>query len=116
MKTIYQKQILIEKMRKNPHKGLIQRLQSYMEQDKPISKNIFFDSSILMSASDFVKSYTGEINSEAQTVMTYIGDNFIQSLRNGKWVAQIGDKEVTYSDIKFAEEDLWNHFKKTKLN
>jgi len=116
MKLIYEKQILIEKMRKNPHKGLIQRLQNYMEKDEPISKVIFFDSSVLMSVSDFVKSYTGKLHSEAQTVMTYIGDNFLQSLYNGDWIAHIGDKEVRYTNIKNAEEDLWKYFKTNKLN
>lgn len=107
MKSIYQNQILEEKMRSNPNKGLIQRLQKYMEKGEPITKEIFFDTSTIVSAETFIKLYGGSVNLDCQIVVTFIGDFFIQSLGSGEWVLWSKGKEYRDKDPKIIEEKLW---------
>jgi len=111
MKSIYQAQILKEKLRSNQNKGLIQRLQNYLEKDTPITKEIFCDTGMIVSANTFTKEYEGTISKDCEAVLTYIGDNYIQSLKSGEWMALINGKKVKDKNAKVIEDKLYKSVK-----
>ena len=111
MKSIYKKEIIKEKLNKSPRKHLIQKLQQWIDKDTPFSKSIYYESSMLVSATDFREYNKSPISNDAQVVMSYIGDNFIQSLNTGEWVVTIDGKEIKNKDIKILEEKLWESIK-----
>jgi len=111
MKSIYQTQILKEKMRIKPNAGLIQRLQRHLDTDTPMTKSIFVDTGVLVSPKTFQKEYEGSISKDCEAVLTYIGDNFIQSLKTGEWMASINGKRTKSKDVKAIEEKVWKSYK-----
>lgn len=107
MKSMYQTQILKEKLRSKPNKGLIQRLQNYLEKDSPITRGVFLDTGMIVTANAFRKEYGDTISKDCEAVLTYIGDNYIQSLKSGEWMALIDGKKVKDENAKVVEEKLW---------
>ena len=84
-------------MRVKPNTGLIQRLQRHLDTDTPMTKSIFVDE--------------GSISKDCEAVLTYIGDNFIQSLKTGEWLASINGKRTKSKDVKAIEEKVWKSYK-----
>ncbi len=111
MKSIYKKQILAEKMRKNVNAGMIQRLQRLQDKDEPITRSVFNDTAQLVTSGYFKQNYDGTLNRDAQTVMTYLDGEYIESLKTGEWITTIGGLPFKDKDFKIVEENLWNNFK-----
>jgi len=111
MKSIYQKQILAEKMRKNANAGMIQRLQRLQDKDEPITRSVFNDTAQLVTSGYFRNNYEGTLNRDAQTVMTYLDGEYIESLKTGEWITTIDGLPFKDKDFKIVEENLWNNFK-----
>jgi len=98
-------------MRIKPNAGLIQRLQRHLDKDTPMTKSIFIDTGVLVSSKTFLKEYEGSISKDCEAVLTYIGDNFIQSLKTGEWMASINGKRTKSKDVKAIEEKVWKSYK-----
>lgn len=111
MKTIYKKQILAEKLRKNVNTGMIQRLQRLQDKDEPITRSVFNDTAQLVTSGYFQENYDGTLNIDTQTVMTYLDGEYIESLKTGEWITTIGGLPFKDKDFKIVEENLWNNFK-----
>lgn len=111
MKSIYQKQILAEKMRANVNSGMVQRLQILQDKDELISRGVFNDTAQLVTSDYFKKNYDGSLNKDSQTVMTYLDGKYIESLKTGEWITTIGGLPFKSKDFKAVEEELWNSFK-----
>ena len=111
MKSIYQKQILAEKMRANVNIGMIQRLQRLQDKDELITRGVFNDTAQLVTSDYFQKNYDGSLNADAQTVMTYLNGEYIESLKTGEWITTIDGLPFKDKDFKTVEESLWNNFK-----
>jgi len=111
MKAIYQKQILAEKMRVNVNSGMVQRLQRLQDNNENITRGVFNDTAQLVTSDYFKKNYKGSVNSDAQTVMTYLDGEYIESLKTGEWITTIGGLPFKSKDFKTVEEKLWDNFK-----
>ena len=55
---------------------------------------MFLDTGMIVSANTFRKEYGDTISKDCEAVLTYMGDNYIQSLKSGEWMALIDGKKV----------------------
>ena len=66
---------------------------------------------MIVSANTFTKEYEGTISKDCEAVLTYIGDNYIQSLKSGEWMALINGKKVKDKNAKVIEDKLYKSVK-----
>jgi hypothetical protein len=121
-------EILSEKMSKNPDPLYVRILQRLQDKDD-ITENDFVKTGRIVTIQKFkekLKSSTLRI--DCTDVMLYIGNFYIQILKDGDFFLEIGDVDNPYDmgdmgytkmqskDLELIESILWNKYANYKFN
>ena len=114
MKAIYLKEASAEKMRPNPHKGYIQRLQRMADKEKPLTFGVFKDTGTIYSRRDYEKdngNFCGhQLLDDTATIIVYIGCTIIECNKNSEWSVQIGQDVHKSKDVEEVEKKLYEFY------
>ncbi len=112
MKSIYLKEATAEKLRSKADTNYIQRMQQLADKDEPLTFSVFKDTGRLITKKDFFLNFEqkGTVSEDCTQVMMYIGNRYIQLLKNGDWwtVTETGDAVST--ELPLLEEVVFNTY------
>ena len=114
MKALYLKEASLEKMRPNSHKGYIQRLHRYADDNKEMTLSVFKDTGMIYLRNDYLKDNANfceaELNADTKTIIVYIGCNIIECNSENIWSANVNGETVSNKDLKVVEEKVYNEY------
>lgn len=127
MKQVSQ-EILSEKMSKNPDPLYVRVLQRLQDKDE-ITQDDFVKTGRIVTIENFKKKvYPSTLRPDCTDVMLYIGNFYIQILKNGNFFLEMGDADKPYDmgdmgytkmeskDLELVESILWTKYANYKFN
>lgn len=127
MKQVSQ-EILSEKMSKNPDPLYVRVLQRLQDKDE-ITQDDFVKTGRIVTIENFKKKvYPSTLRADCTDVMLYIGNFYIQILKNGNFFLEMGDADKPYDmgdmgytkmeskDLELVESILWTKYANYKFN
>ena len=122
MNIIY-KEILFQKLKTEPNRKFIRRLQNYVDKTDEMTLDDFQSFGRFIPRGRFLDSQTGlrakKMNSfllyECSDVVVYVGGFYIQALKDNTFYKRLGDDSIQSDNIKEVEEFYWDkHVSKYK--
>ena len=105
MKSVYLLEATQEKMRPKPDTNYIQRMQQLADKDEEFTFSVSKDTGRLMRWYDYKDINPNvRLHDDCVDVMLYLGNAFIQLLKNGTWYTH--DKQS--KNIKDVEKHLFD--------
>ena len=127
MKQVSQ-EILSEKMRKNPDPLYIRTLQRLQDKGEMTQDDFINTGRIVTKQYLKQRVYSSTLHPDCTDVLLYIGDFYIQILKDGSFFLEMGDANNPYDmgdmgytktqshDIELVESVLWNKYANYKFN
>jgi hypothetical protein len=127
MKQVAQ-EILSEKMSKNPDPLYVRTLQRLQDKGE-MTQDDFVKTGRITTIERFKKKvYPNTLRPDCTDVMLYIGNFYIQILKNGDFFLEMGDADnpsdigdmgytkIQSKDLELVESVLWNNYANYKFN
>jgi hypothetical protein len=127
MKQVAQ-EILSEKMSKNPDPLYVRTLQRLQDKGE-MTQDDFVKTGRITTIERFKKKvYPSTLHPDCTDVMLYIGNFYIQILKNGDFFLEMGDADnpsdvgdmgytkIQSKDLELVESVLWNNYANYKFN
>lgn len=113
-------EILKEKMRKNPDPLYVRTLQRLQDKGTMTIKD-FINTGRITTLKNFKERvYPSTLLPECTDVMLYIGDFYLQILKDGEFYLEMNDKHgvsiVKSKNIELVELVLWTYYASKKYN
>lgn len=127
MKHVSQ-EILSEKMSKNPDPLYVRTLQRLQDKGEMTQDDFVKTGRIVTIQSFKQKVYPSTLRADCTDVMLYIGNFYIQILKNGDFFLEMGDADnpsdmgdmgytkIQSKDLELVEVVLWNNYANYKFN
>jgi hypothetical protein len=126
--NVIAQEILSEKMRMNPDPLYI-RILHRLQDKEFITEEEFVKTGRVLSTNDFYQRIpTSKLHPECTNVIMYVGDYYIQVLKDGNFFLEMGDDDNPYDmgdmgytkaqskDIEIIEGILWTKYANYKFN